>query len=285
MSVLSAQHQTEALWPSTASEASVMAEKAARDGVDVVVAMGGDGMVHHVAQGVVGTDSTLGIIPAGTTNVIARLLGVPGRHGKAARLIARMPEPRRIGVTTLHLGRGTIETTHHAVFACGVGLDAEVVATADQDPYRKYRFGSVHYFRTSVGVALGKFSTVGPHIAVRSGDRATEASTVLVQFREVYTYFGKLPIRLSDEPPAPMTVLSVDRVRRSRVPQIAFDALLGRDLAKVKGAEVWEGVESVELVADPAMSTQADGEGLGKVDRALIEWAPGALSVIAGPVP
>jgi diacylglycerol kinase family enzyme len=280
MSILSAHHHTEALWPATASEASVMAEKAALDGVDVIVAMGGDGMVHHVAQGVVGTDATLAIIPAGTTNVIARLLAVPTRHGRAARLIARLPRPRRLGVVTLHLGRGTIETTHHAIFACGVGLDAEVVATADQDPYRKYRFGSIHYFRTAVGVAMGKFSKVGPHIAVSSGDQTADASTVLVQFREVYTYFGKLPIRLADEPPRPMTVLSVDRVRRSRVPQIAFDALLGRDLARVKGAQVWEGVEKVELIADPAMSAQADGESLGKVDRAILEWLPDSLAVI-----
>jgi diacylglycerol kinase family enzyme len=80
-----------------------------------------------------------------------------------------------------------------------------------------------------------------------------------------------------------MTVLSVDRVRRSRVPQIAFDALLGRDLTKVKGAQVWEGVERVELVADPEMSAQADGESLGKADRALIEWRPAALRMITGP--
>ncbi|MCI0679167.1 MAG: hypothetical protein L0Z63_09035 [Actinobacteria bacterium] len=280
MSILSAHHDTEALWPSTAAEAEVMAEKAARDGAEVVVAMGGDGMVHHVAQGVVGTSSVLGIIPAGTTNVIARLLGVPGRQSKAARLIARDPEPRPLGVATMRLTRGTTETTHHAMFACGVGLDARVVAVADQDPYRKYRFGSIHYFRTAVGVALGKFSTVGPHVTVTSDDRSAEASTVLVQFRQVYTYFGKLPIRLSERPPHPMTVLTVDRVRRSRVPQIAFDALLGRDLTRIKGAEVWEGASRVELVADPPVSAQADGEALGQIDRAIIEWVPDAVQVI-----
>jgi diacylglycerol kinase family enzyme len=282
MSILTANHQVEALWPSTATEAADMSEAMAADGADVVVAMGGDGMVHHISQGLIGTGAALGIIPAGTTNVIARLLGIPSRHTKAAKLIGRHPAPTSVGVVRMTLQRGTVETIHHAIFACGVGLDAEVVIRADQDPYRKYRFGSVHYLRTAVGVALGKFAGIKPHIAATDGERTAMASTVLVQFREVYTYFGKLPIRLADQPPRPMTILSLDRLRRSRVPQVAIDALLGRDLTRVKGAEVWEEVHRLVLEADPPMATQADGEALGVVDSAVIEWVPTALTVIAG---
>lgn len=285
MSILSGTHEVDALWPSTATEAAEMAAKAAADEVEVVVAMGGDGMVHHVAQGVVGTRTALGIIPAGTTNVIARLLGIPSRHGKAARLINRIPFPRTIGVARMTLSRGTVETVHHAIFACGVGLDAEVVARADQDPYRKYRFGSIHYFRTAVGVAMGSFSRVKPQVEAKAGERTTMVSTALVQFREVYTYFGKLPIRLAASPPQPMTVLTLDRLRRSRVPQVAFDALSGRDLSRIKGAEIWEGVERLSLKADPPVAAQADGEGLGMFEMATIEWVPSALKAIAGEQP
>jgi diacylglycerol kinase family enzyme len=113
-------------------------------------------------------------------------------------------------------------------------------------------------------------------------DEKAMASTALVQFREVYTYFGKLPIRLAEASPDPMTVLTLDRLRRSRIPQVAFDALMGRDLTKVKGAFVWEGVERLTLRADPPAAAQADGEGLGMIDSAVIEWAPDALAVIAG---
>ena len=99
MAVLSSDHETEAMWPSSATEATEMARSAAADGFDVIVAMGGDGMVHHVAQGVVGTASSLGIVPAGTTNVVARLLGVPSRHAKAARLVSRDEEPVEVART------------------------------------------------------------------------------------------------------------------------------------------------------------------------------------------
>lgn len=282
MSILSALHDVEAVWPATAAEAAHAAAVASADGFDAVVAMGGDGMVHHVSQGLVGTGTSLGIIPAGTTNVIARLLEIPGRHTRAARLIARQPVPRAVGVATMILERGTVETVHHAIFACGIGLDAEVVGKADQDPYRKYRFGSIHYFRTAVGVALGRFSGRKPHVAATAGERSAVVSTALVQFRQVYTYFGRLPIRLGASSPDPMTVLVLDRLRRSRVPQIAFDALAGRDLSIIKGAEVWEGVAHLQLHGNPPMAIQADGESLGVVDSATVRWTPSALSVIGG---
>jgi diacylglycerol kinase family enzyme len=282
MSALSSAHETEAIWPSTASEAEDAAAAAVADGYEVVIAMGGDGMVHHVAQGLVGSTAAMGIIPAGTTNVIARLLGVPGRQAKAARLIAKSTERRRIGVATITASRGSVETEHHAIFACGIGLDAEVVARADQDPYRKYRFGSIHYMRTAVGTALGSFASRRPHVHATTRAGKAEVSTALVQFREVYTYFGRLPIRLAHEPPNPMTVLGIDRIRRTRVPQIAFRALFGKDLIRIKGAVIWEGVDELELVADPPMSLQADGEGLGYVDSAVIRWNPDALNVIGG---
>ena len=144
MAELAATREVDALWPGSAAEATAAAVQAVEDGASTVVAMGGDGMVHHVAQGLIGTDTALGIIPAGTTNVVARLLDIPSKHRKAARLIGGQPEPVSVGTARLTLDRGATETVHHAVFACGLGLDAEVVRVADEDPYRKYRFGSVH---------------------------------------------------------------------------------------------------------------------------------------------
>ena len=51
--------------------------KAARDGVEVVYAVGGDGTVHEIAKRLVGTQMALGIIPTGSGNGLARHLGIP----------------------------------------------------------------------------------------------------------------------------------------------------------------------------------------------------------------
>ncbi len=238
-------------------------------------------MVHHVAQGLIGTETALGVIPVGTTNVIARLLGVPKRVSRAARLVSSADGHRLLGTTRLTLRHGTIETIHHALFACGFGIDAVVVDHADEEPYRKYWFGSLHYARTALGVALFGFPSTKPHLTVSDGSRRTRAVSVQIQFREVYTYFGKVPLRVASDPPAPMTVLVMERLRRRRIPRIVYQLLTRGGLGEVPAFEVWEGVEALDLVADPAVAGQADGEALGLVDSARVEWAPASLRVIA----
>jgi len=282
MSHLSKSHPVEAVWPSSATEATAAAAAAASSEASIVVAMGGDGMVHHVSQGLVGTETALGIIPAGTTNVVARLLHLPTRPAKAARLIARSEETTTVGVARMTLHRGATETTHYAIFACGFGLDAEVVVKADSDPYRKYRFGSVHYARTAIGVGVRTFPSRRPHLTVTSEGHEAEVTTALIQFRDVYSYFGKMPLRLTKQRPSPMTVLILERLRRHRIPQIAVDVLTGRELENVKGIEAWPRVESLEVTADPPVAVQADGESLGMVDQATVDWHPDSLRVVGG---
>jgi len=279
MSTLSKTHQVEAIWPGSASEATEAAGTAAAEGASIVVAMGGDGMVHHVAQALVGKETTLGIIPVGTTNVVARLLNLPGRASRAARLISTPSPPTILGVATISAMRGATETTHHALFACGFGLDAEVVIAADRDPYRKYRFGSIHYARSAFGVGIKTFPSRRPHLDVLADERSAKATAALLQFRDVYTYFGKIPITLASDPPSPMTVLVLEQLLRRRIPQIAINALSRRSLSAVKEVEVWEDVQTLHLTADPPVALQADGESLGMVDSAKVEWKANVLRV------
>lgn len=285
MSILGKTANVEAVWPETPADAELRAAQAAQTGADVIVAMGGDGVVHHVAQGVVDTDAALGIIPVGTTNVIARLLGIPSKTAKATRLLAETEVARRIGTARMTLRRGAIETTHHAVFACGFGLDAAVVLEADKDPYRKYRFGSLHYARTAFGVALKDFPRRKPHVTVTIGDTEELVSAALVQFREIYTYFGAIPLRVSPEEPDPMTVLTISRLRRLRIPRIVTTLFRNGDLGSIPEMTVFPHVKGIELVADPPVAAQADGESLGMVDGGTVEWAPDSLRVVTGQPP
>lgn len=281
MAELAKTHEVEAVWPGSIPEVNAAAEEAVADGALIVVAMGGDGMVHHVAQGLIGTDTALGIIPAGTTNVAARLFDIPAKHTKAARLIGRDHVTTRVGTARITLRRGETETVHHAVFACGLGLDAEVVRVADSDPYRKYRFGSLHYARSALGVGFKGFPSHKPHVDFASGNRAMRGTTALLQFREIYTYFGKIAIRFSDDLPNPMSALVLERLRRRRIPKIFFSALTHRNLGNIAGFEVWSHITSIEFDADPPVAVQADGESLGQADAGSVTWAPDSLTVIS----
>lgn len=282
MSQLQKEATVEPVWPESPAIAETRAAEAAGSGARVVVAMGGDGIVHHVAQGLVNTDTALGIVPVGTTNVIARLLEIPSKPSKAARLITEAGVTRSVGTARMTLSRGATETIHHAVFACGFGLDAAVVLEADKDPYRKYRFGSLHYARTAFGVALKDFPRRKPHILVGIEERQELATAALVQFRSLYTYFGSIPLRVTPEEPDPMTVLTVGRVRRRRIPRIITTLLRNRDLGSIPEWTVSRHVKTLTLDADPPAAVQADGESLGLVDGGKVEWAPDSLRVIAG---
>jgi diacylglycerol kinase (ATP) len=286
MSVLRRVADVETLWPETPADAETKTAQAVEGGARVVVAMGGDGIVHHVAQGLVETDAALGIIPVGTTNVIARLLGVPAKPAKAARLIVDGHAPiLTMGTARMTLTRGSVETTHHAVFACGFGLDAVVVLEAEKDPYRKYRFGSLHYARTALSVAFRDFPRRKPHVQVTHGESEEMAIAALLQFRQVYTYFGAIPLRVSPERPDPMTLLTIGRLRRRRIPGIVTKLLRNGELHSVPDMNVVPHVKQIEVTADPPVAAQADGEPLGLVDGGTVEWVPGSLRVVAGSGP
>ncbi|MEX1093253.1 MAG: diacylglycerol kinase family protein [Acidimicrobiia bacterium] len=280
MAILNKKFDVAAIWPASGSEASAAARESVENGAALVVAMGGDGMVHHVAQGVVGTGVRLGVIPVGTTNVVSRLLHLPSNPTKAARLLTAASPPVLAGTARLDITRGSTMSTHHSLFACGLGLDADVVAEADKEPYRKYRFGSLHYASTAFGVAFGSFPKKRPHVTVSSGDRSMLVSAMMLQFRDVYTYFGKLPLTLSDSKPEPMTALLIDRLRRRRVPSIAARVITRRDLEKIPEIEIWEQVDTVVARADPPVAVQADGESLGMADAVTVTWEPESLLLV-----
>lgn len=84
---------------------------------DVVIAVGGDGTVSEVAQGVAGTGKALGIIPCGSGDGLALHLGISRKHRKAIRQLNR--------AETAVMDYGTI---NDKPFFCttGVGMDAEV---------------------------------------------------------------------------------------------------------------------------------------------------------------
>src|SRR5712692_6918437 len=54
-----------------------LAKRAAEEHAELVIAVGGDGTIHAVAKGLIGTQSTMGIIPTGTMNNLARSLSIP----------------------------------------------------------------------------------------------------------------------------------------------------------------------------------------------------------------
>src|ERR1700757_1451689 len=81
-------------------DAAEQARQAIVNGCDTVFACGGDGTVHDVLQGLVGSQTALGIIPLGTANSLAHDLKLPLSPANAARA-ALTAKPHRIAVGLL----------------------------------------------------------------------------------------------------------------------------------------------------------------------------------------
>ncbi|WP_402469943.1 diacylglycerol/lipid kinase family protein [Isoptericola aurantiacus] len=124
------------------------------DGADVVVAAGGDGTVRAVAEGLVGTGTPMGIIPAGTGNLLARNLDIPLTDVADALTVVlggidRTIDVGRAQITERAEGEEAPEdvdddVAHLFLVIAGLGFDAAMVADADDQ--LKAKMGWVAYF-------------------------------------------------------------------------------------------------------------------------------------------
>ena len=85
----SADHDVELVETTRRGHAARLARGAANEGVDVVVVMGGDGTLNEAANGLVGTDTALAVLPGGSTNVFARTIGLPNDPVEATGVLLR----------------------------------------------------------------------------------------------------------------------------------------------------------------------------------------------------
>jgi diacylglycerol kinase (ATP) len=115
----------------------VTAEAAVSGRFAAIVAAGGDGTVHDVASGLLGSFTPLGIIPTGTANVFAREVGLPSSPERVANMLLH-GKVRTIPVGQIN-GRPFL-------FVVGIGFDAE----------------AVRYFEAEGTRQLGQFGLVGP---------------------------------------------------------------------------------------------------------------------------
>ena len=147
--------------------ASTVAQAVA-DGVAVVGAIGGDGTQRMVADALVGSRTRLGVIPGGTVNLLATVLGVSELDAAAAALTSG--DQRPIDVAACN---GTT-----FVLNASSGYDADVIARADDG--LKRRWGRLGFVAAAL-VQLRRRRSTGVRIEIDGVERLTgRATTVIV---------------------------------------------------------------------------------------------------------
>ncbi|GAP62101.1 hypothetical protein ARMA_0523 [Ardenticatena maritima] len=118
-------------WRETTPErnATDIAREAVAEGVDVLIAAGGDGTINEVIQPIVGTDVRLGILPVGTANVFAMEAGIATSLPMLAQNLQHAAEVLVEGATAaIDVGRANGRAF---IMVAGIGFDAEVVRLVD----------------------------------------------------------------------------------------------------------------------------------------------------------
>jgi len=234
--------------------------------IERVYAIGGDGTVGDVASAMVGTRAALGIIPAGTTNVLAREYGIPMRTIRAVEALER--STRTANLRTWRVGG------HTAVLGAGVGWDARVMWRAPS--WLKRRFG-----RTGIGL-MGFLETARyefPRLTVTgTNDRGQQETLhgVQVILATVKRWAGgNTGIPQADPSDEYIDVVVVDT--RSRLLMLAFWGLMttpgGRPLSLpgVRTARLLD----ARVTSDSGVEIEAHVNGEGGLLKTPLAMEPG----------
>jgi len=277
--VLSADHDVTLAETSRRGHATRLAQSAARDGYDIVAVLGGDGTLNEAANGLAGSSTALAALPGGSTNVFARILGLPDDSVEATEVILdaiRRGAIRRIGL-------GAVEGRYF-LFHCGVGFDAAVVEQVERrGPWKRWA-GHPLFIYSAVDTWVRRVDRRRPPIKVidARGHHVASGFFTVVMNANPYTFLGNRPFDLVKEATLdqPLAVVTLERLSLTTLAPVAIAALTGRDMRDRRGVDIRTGVRSLVIEADPPTPYQVDGDHLGSSRRLRFTWTADHMSLV-----
>ncbi len=243
-------------------------EAVAAAGADLIIAMGGDGTVNEVLNGMVHSSIPLAVIPGGTANVLCCETGIPRNPEKAAALLPDW-KPERVAVGRLD-AHGL--PPRHCLSMAGAGFDAKIVN--EVQPGVKRKLGKIAYWIAGLS-QFGRRLTI---LKVRAEGR--EFVTGFALTSRVRNYGGDLEL-------ATKASLFRDEFQlltfagRSTIPYGIY--LAGSVVAPAPSlpgvtSAMTRRVELLPTDGDPVY-LQVDGELAGRLP-AVIELVPAAVTLL-----
>ena len=256
------------------------AQDAANRGVDVVVALGGDGTLNEVVTGLAGSSTAVAVLPGGSTNVFARTIGFPNDPVAAARVVAdalHRGSVRRVGLGTVN-GR-------YFTFHTGVGFDAAVVAAVEKRASVKRWFGHPLFVWAGVTTWARGYDRVRPHftVTVDGGPPVADGMFTIVMNTNPYTFLGDRPLDL-----VPGTGLD-SRLSVVTFRTLTFGALVPALVKALRGGGLPTDSAHIDVRRDVSCALvehpepfpyQVDGDHLGETRRLQFGYVPDAVDLV-----
>ncbi len=261
--------------PRDSDELSQMAYQAAEEQVDAFFVVGGDGSINCSLKGLIGTQTALGVLPAGTANVWAQELGLPGLTW--TRLMALEESATRLaGAKVWDMDVGMCNDTPFLLWA-GVGLDAFIVHHIEPRSRWEKNFAVVQYATSAVWTA-SKWQ--GMNLKVVNQDERVSGHFLLAVVSNIHLYAGGLAelspnAKLDD---GIMELWLFEGQTLGDTVQRAWDLFAGRHLqsGRVRRFEF----NRIRLASDSPLYVQVDGEPAQGKGECIFEVQARALRVL-----
>ncbi|WP_031076865.1 diacylglycerol/lipid kinase family protein [Streptomyces sp. NRRL S-118] len=266
--------------------------------VDLVVALGGDGTVNEVVNGLLhhGPDPDrlprLAVVPGGSTNVFARALGLPNDAVEATSVILDALGERRERTVGLGLASGTAGSEDEAVpvrwftFCAGFGFDAGVIGRVEQQRERGRRSTHALYIRQAMRQFLDEPRRRHGAITLeRPGtDPVHDLALSIVCNTAPWTYLGNRPVYAAPEASfdTALDVLGLSRLSTAAVARYATQLLTSTPERGPRGKDVLSlhDLTDFTLHSKVPLPFQMDGDHLGLRTSVTFTGVRRALRVI-----
>jgi len=253
------------------------ARSALAAGADVVVVCGGDGTIRHVAQVLAGSGTPLGLVPTGTSNLLARHLAIGLNDPAQATRIALSGQNRAVDLGRVFLDDRDEEQVFMVM--AGVGFAAAIMAGAS--PELKTRWGSLAYFVSGMRALSGPRAWITLAVDGRI-ELPRQVRTVVVG------NCGKLVGGLVLMPAAKVDDGLLDVVAIGPRGMPGWLAVSTRVLARRRRGhrivQHWQG-RTVIISTEHPQQAQLDGDPVGEIRGMRVRIDPGALLVRVSPRP
>lgn len=257
-------HPAPTTGPDTAAD---IARECIVRGADLIIAAGGDGTINEVANGVIGSQIPLMVLPGGTANVLAMETGIGKKLRRAVQHMDQL-EPRRIPV-----GRFTdaAQEQRYFLLMAGIGLDAQIVHTLN--PAIKARLGKLAYWAGGFGSTFRRL----PEFQIQINGVTRVASFALAS--RVRNYGGDLEIARSVRLDQPEFEVVLFEGSLALWYLKYFLGVLTHQLKGMKGVSILKTTRMELTQYKGTALAQIDGEAVGPLP-AKIELVPDALTLL-----
>jgi diacylglycerol kinase (ATP) len=259
------------LWLETSAEdpGRAMTRQAVAEQVDLVIGAGGDGTIRYVADGLAHTGIRMGLVPAGTGNLLARNLDLPLEEVEAIE-VALGGQVRQMDLVRITVDDRAPE--HFAVMA-GIGIDAMIMDETDED--LKDKVGSAAYF-VAAGKAVGRLPV---RMTVQlDNNRPVRRHAMLCVIGNVGTLRGNLTLIPGASPDDGLLDLYIASPRRFRHWAKLVLRLITQRPKKDDQVDQHMG-KRVRIKIHGKDNYQLDGDVVGESTTLDAEIQPGALTI------